>query len=128
MTRFLLAATFALAIPSAANAVTWIAQCNDGKNVQYNQTIGGKGLLYMKGAGGAVTSYIQMAHLDQTSATATEVCGTIVGNASPPTPPFTFICINNSTKVISLKYQNPTVPGAPLQSAGTYCKATVTIS
>jgi hypothetical protein len=106
----------------AANAATWVASCNDGKNIQYVQTIKGAGYLYMK----TQKDYFQVARLSQTSATETALCGTVIGNVPGNGAPVTEVCINKSRQLISLKYRNPGAPAADAQDAGEFCAATVT--
>ena len=123
MRKFLLIAALAALTPVAANAATWVAVCTDGKNVQYNQTIGGVGFLYLKTDKGIY----QTARLAQTFSNAMVVCGTVYGNAPAGAEPITQVCANKTRKIISLRYQDPTKPGSKLQDAGTFCTATVTV-
>jgi len=122
MRKFLLIAALAALTPAAANAATWVAICSDGKNVQYNQTIGGTGFLYLK----TDTGIYQTARLSQTFFNRTAVCGAVYGNAPAGAEPITQVCINKSSKTIYLKYQPPT-PGSSVVGAGTFCPATVTV-
>lgn len=122
MRRFLIAAVLAAAVlPSAASAATWVAICSDGQNIQYNQTVGGAGFLYMK----TPLGIYQVARLNQTFFNSIAICGAVVGNSSGA--PITQVCANMDRKIIYLKYQNPTVAGSPIVDAGTYCKATVVV-
>ena len=123
MRKFLLIAALAALTPAAANAATWVAVCTDGKNVQYNQTIGGTGFLYLKTDKGIY----QTARLAQTFSNAIVVCGTVYANAPAGAEPITQVCANKRRKIISLRYQDPTKPGSKLQDAGTFCAATVTV-
>ena len=123
MRKFLLIAALAALTPAAANAATWVAVCTDGKNVQYNQTIGGVGFLYLKTDKGIY----QTARLAQTFSNGTVVCGTVYDNAPAGAEPITQICINKSRKIIHLRFQDPTKAGSKLQDAGTFCTATVTV-
>jgi hypothetical protein len=123
MRKFLLVAALAALTPAAANAATWVAVCTDGKNVQYNQTIGGTGFLYLKTDKGIY----QTARLSQTFFNGTAVCGTVFGNAPAGAEPITQVCANKSRNIIYLKYQNPTKPGSSIQDAGTFCAAKVTV-
>ena len=68
---------------SSAYAATWIATWNDGKNIQYNQTVGGKGLLYMKvkDSKGKHHTY-QIAKLKQTFFNNTAICGSVLKNGT----------------------------------------------
>lgn len=123
MRHLLLAAAVAALLPSAADAATWIAICNDGKNIQYNQSVGGTGLLYMKTDRGTY----QIARLTQTFTNGIAICGAVNGNSSAPNP-ITQVCANRDRKIIYLKYQNPTVSNPPIEDAGTFCSADVKIS
>ncbi len=125
MRKFLLVAAFAALTPVAANAATWVAICNDGQHVQYNHTVGVKGLLYLTIP---TTTSLQIATLDQTSASRTMVCGAVTGN-SPPVlvPPLSQVCINLMTKTINLMWHDPIHPAAPVKDFGAFCKATITI-
>jgi hypothetical protein len=122
MRKFLLIAALAALTPAAANAATWVAVCTDGKNVQYNQTIGGTGFLYLKTDNGIY----QTARLVQTFYNKAAVCGAVHGNVADTAEPMTQVCINKSNKIIYLKYQNP-APGSSVVGAGTFCTATVTV-
>ena len=123
MRKFLLIAALAALTPTAANAATWVAVCNDGKNVQYNQTIGGMGFLYLKTPMGTY----QTARLSQTHASKGIVCGAVYSNTPPGAEPVTQVCADIVRKVIYLKYQDPTKPGSSVVGAGTFCTATVTV-
>jgi hypothetical protein len=123
MRKWIAAAAVAALLPASANAATWIAICNDGKNIQYNQTVGGNGFLYMKTDKGIY----QVARLTQTFMNGIAICGAVVGNSPGPNP-ITQVCANMDRKIIYLKYQNPTVPNPPIEDAGTFCTATVRIS
>ncbi|MDE2264259.1 MAG: hypothetical protein KGL29_00030 [Alphaproteobacteria bacterium] len=108
---------------AAANAATWVAVCTDGKNIQYNQTIGGTGFIYLKTDKGIY----QTARLVQTFYNGTAVCGAVHGNAPDNAEPITQVCANKSRKIIYLKYQDPTRPNSSVQDAGIFCPATVTV-
>ncbi|HEY0281158.1 MAG TPA: hypothetical protein VGC27_00875 [Rhizomicrobium sp.] len=123
MRKFLLIAALTALMPAAANAATWVATCTDGKNVQYNQTVGGAGFLYLKTDMGVY----QVARLSQTHASRAAVCCTVYGNAPPGAEPITQVCADKVRKVIHLKYQNPAKPGSSVVGAGTFCSATVTV-
>jgi len=123
MRKLIVAATIAAFLPAAANAATWIAICNDGKNIQYNQTVGGNGFLYMKTDKGIY----QVARLTQTFMNGIAICGAVVGNSTGANP-ITQVCANSDRKIIYLKYQNPTLPMPPIVDGGTFCTATVKIS
>ena len=123
MRSFLMAAALALTVPSVGHAQTWIAVCNDGKNLQYNQTVGGAGLLYMRTDAGTY----QVARMTQSFFNNIAICGAVNGNTPAGRPPITQICANQSRGIIYMKYQNPTQANAPVEDAGTFCSATVTI-
>jgi len=120
----------AFGISSAAHSATWIASCSDGKNIQYNQTINGNGLLYMKVRGdkGRMHTW-QIAKMQQTFYNGTAVCGSVLkngrGNAATGNNPITQVCANKSRKTIYLKYKHP-YEVRPFDS-GVYCKATITV-
>jgi len=123
MRQFLLAAAVAVLTAAAANAATWVAVCNDGKNIQYVQTVNGVGFLYLK----TVKDAFQTARLSQTSLDETTICGTVVASAPTNSDPVTQICADKSRQNIYLKYKDPTRPGGAVQDAGVFCAATVTI-
>ena len=95
MRKFLLCLSFLAATATTAAAETWIAICTDGQNLQYNQTVGGNGFLYLKGT--------QVARLEQTFFNGTAICGTVPGNGtgSPATGsnPITQLCANRSRNI-----------------------------
>lgn len=125
MRSFILMVAFAALTPVAANAATWVAICNDGQHLQYNQTVGGAGFLYLSNP---ATHGLQIARLDQTVATREMVCGAVTGNSpSGLTPPLTQICINLAAKVIGMAWHDPAHPALPVKEMGAFCKATVTI-
>jgi opacity protein-like surface antigen len=123
MRKFLLIAALAASTAAAANATTWIAVCNDGKNVQYNQTEGGVGFLYLKTDKGIY----QTARLAQTSFDGEAICGTVNANAPAGAEPITQVCMSKSRQIIYLKYKDPSVSGSSVKDAGVFCKATVSI-
>jgi len=123
MRKLLIMAAVAALAPVAANAATWVAICTDGKNVQYNQTVSGTGFLYLKTTKGTY----QTARLTQTFYNGTAICGAVDANSPPGVAPITQVCANRSTNIVYLKYQNPAIPGSPIQDAGTFCTATVAI-
>jgi hypothetical protein len=123
MRKFLLIAALAASTTVAANATTWVAVCNDGKNVQYNQTVDGVGFLYLK----TDKDIYQTARLSQTFFDGEAICGAVQANAPAGAEPVTQVCTNKPRQVIYLKYKDPTVHGGSVQDAGVFCKATVTI-
>lgn len=110
MRNALLCISFLCATASTAAAETWIAICTDGKNLQYNQTVGGNGFLYLKGREQNSGGY-QIARLEQTFFNGTAICGTVPGNGtgSPATGsnPITQVCANRSRNNIYIKYKHP---------------------
>lgn len=122
MRKVILMAALAAASGVAAQASTWIASCNDGKNVQYVQTVKGNGFLYLKTA----TDYFQTAKLSQSFESGSLLCGAVVGNTAPGGAAMTQICIDKAHRAISLKYKNPAQPNAEAADAGVFCQATVT--
>jgi hypothetical protein len=123
MRKLILFTALAAVTAVAANATTWVATCNDGKNVQYVQTLGGAGYLYLKTA----KDYFQIAQLKQTSAADTVVCGAVIGNVVGNAAPLTQVCMNKSRQIITLKYRNPATAAGEGQDAGEFCAAAVTL-
>jgi hypothetical protein len=123
MRKLFLIAALAASTAAAANAATWTATCNDGKNVQYVQTIDGVGFLYLKTS----KDFFQTARLAQTSFDGTTICGTVTANAPADAEPVTEVCANKSSQVITLKYKDPDVKTSTMHDEGTFCAATVTI-
>lgn len=123
MRKILLIATLAASTAAAANAASWVAVCNDGKNVQYIQTVDGVGFLYLK----TDKEFYQTARLSQTSFDGETLCGTVHSNAAAGAEPVTQVCINRAHQDITLKYKDPTAAGGTVQDVGVFCPATVTI-
>jgi len=123
MNKLLLIAALAGSTAAAANAASWVAVCNDGKNVQYIQTVGGVGFLYLK----TDKEFYQTARLSQISFDGETLCGAVHDNAATGAEPVTQVCINKAHQEITLKYKDPTVKGGALQDVGAFCPATVTI-
>lgn len=123
MRKAILLAALVASTAGAANATTWIATCNDGKNVQYVQTESGAGYLYLK----VGKDFYQTARLSQTSASDSVLCGAVQANAPAGTNPITQLCINKSRQMISLKYVVPGTAAGATQDAGEFCAATVTL-
>ena len=123
MCKAILVAALVASTAAAANATTWVATCNDGKNVQYVQTVNGAGFLYLK----TNKDLYQTARVSQTFFDDTAICGMVVGSAPSSSDPVTQICANKSRQVIVLKYKDPTKPGGAVQDVGVFCPATVTI-
>ena len=111
-----------------AFSATWVGICNDGKNIQYNQTEEGRGILYMKVKDdqGRYSTY-QMGVLEQTFENGISICGTFVGNANGSFGgPMTQLCMNRSRNIIYVKYQHP-YQDQPMKS-GVFCNAQVFIN
>ena len=123
MRRILIIAALAASTAAAANAATWVAACNDGKNIQYVQTVNGLGFLYLK----ADKEFYQTARLSQTSFDGTTICGTVTANAAAGAGPVTQICADKTRQIISLKYRDPSASGTAMRDVGVFCAATVTI-
>lgn len=104
----------------AANATTWVATCNDGKNLQYVQTLKGDGYLYLM----VNKELYQTARLSQTVEGEATICGAVQSNVQGGTNPLTQVCINKSRQTISLKYQDPHAAGG-VKDVGDFCAATV---
>jgi hypothetical protein len=125
MRTVILATAFTALMTTSASAATWIAVCNDGQRLQYNQTVGGAGLLYLTATSGGVGT-TQMAVMTQTSITASKICGTVNGNSPIPGPiPLSQLCADRAAGIITIKWQSP-VPGTTTKE-GLFCKATVSI-
>ena len=123
MRRLLLAALVAALMPAAANAATWIAACYDGKNVQYNQTIGGKGVLYLQKDDG---NYQGIA-LTQSSYDGNVVCGVASVELPSGAAPFIKVCADKAHNSITLKFKVPTGKGPSIDDTAPYCGAAVTV-
>lgn len=123
MRNFLLITALVASTAVAADAATWVAACNDGKSVQYVQTVDGLGFLYLK----TNKDYLQIARLSQTSFDGTDICGTVEANVPAGAEPITQICASKSRQIIYLKYREPTAPKTAWHDAGEFCAAAVTI-
>jgi hypothetical protein len=123
MRELLLAAALTAAMPAAANAATWIAACYDGKNLQYNQTIGGKGVIYLEMANGN----FQSMGLVQNSYDGNVVCSVADTKSPPGAELFIKVCADKAHNTITLKYKDPTGKGQSIDDAAPYCQAAVTV-
>ena len=125
MRKLLLAAAFATLLPVAANAATWIAACTDGQNLQYNQTIGGKGVLYLENGNGTY----QSVGLVQNSYKGDVVCSVAAAKPGPGAAPVVTIkvCADKANNTITLKYKDPTGNGPSVDDSSPYCTAAVTV-
>jgi hypothetical protein len=125
MRKLLLAAALAVSMPAAANAGTWIAACTDGQNLQYNQTIGGKGVLYLEMANGNYQSI----GLVQSSYDGKVVCSVTDAKPQHGGEPLVKIrvCADKANNTITLKYKDPTGTGRSVDDSTPYCLAAVTV-
>jgi hypothetical protein len=125
MRILLLAAALTASMPVAANAGTWIAACTDGQNLQYNQTIGGKGVLYLQMADG---NY-QSVDLVQNSYDGNVVCSATDAKPQPGIEPLVKIkvCADKANNSITLKYEDATGKGPSVDDKAPYCRAAVTV-
>jgi len=123
MRKLLLAAVLTLFAPTSANAATWIAACYDGKDLQYNQTLGGKGFLYLQMGNGD----FQGVPLIQQSADANVVCSVVDDHPKPGAAHYLKVCADMSENTITLTYKDPTGKEPPIDGSTPYCKAAVTV-
>ena len=123
MRRIILIAAIIALAPAAANAQTWIAACNDGVDLQYTQTVGGKGILHMSKGDGTY----QGTALVQNSYNGTIICS-VGDDRTPPNGEHALkICADRSTGFITLKYKDPTGQGQSISDAQPYCRAIVSL-
>ena len=126
MRAWILVSALTVMIPTAAQAATWIASCSDGQRLQYNQTVNGKGLLYLTATNGGVGT-TQMAVLKQISISDSKICGAVEGNPTVSGgAPLSQLCADKLKKEITIKWQSP-YTGA-LVKEGHFCAANVTIN
>jgi hypothetical protein len=121
MHKLILAVALMSVTGVAANATTWVATCNDGKNLQYVQTIKGDGFLYLT----VNKEFYQTARLTQTVDGDSTICGAVLDNVPAGAKPLTQVCINKSRQTISLKYQDPKATGGVVKEVGEFCSASV---
>ena len=121
MRKLILLAALAASTAAAANAASWVAVCKEGKGVQYIQTVGGLGFLYLK----TDKEFYQTARLSQVSFDGDTLCGAV--HETTATEPVTQLCINKARQEISLKYADPTVKNGAVEEVGVFCPATVTV-
>ncbi len=120
MQKIILALALSSLTSVTANATTWVATCNDGKALQYVQTVKGDGFLYLM----VNKEFYQAARLTQTVDGDTTICGAVLANVPAATSPLTQVCINKSRQTISLKYQDPHAAGGT-KDVGEFCAASV---
>ncbi len=123
MRKAILLAALTASTAVGANATTWVATCNDGKNLQYVQTVNGAGYLYLKTS----KDFYQTARLSQTFTSDSVVCGAVQANAPTASDPITQVCINKSRQAIALRYIRPGSTASAPQEVGEFCAATVTL-
>jgi len=116
-----------MSFSSVSFAKTWIAVCQDGKNIQYNQSEHGVGFLYMKVTDSQnKKSTYQMARLKKTFFNNTAICGSVIQNGQGRSgKPITQLCINKSRRMIYVKYKHP--HRNEQMKSGVYCRARITI-
>ena len=122
MRRLVFAAAVAALLPSAAKAETWVAQCTGGKDLQYNQTIGGTGFLHMQMGDGTYQTF----RLTQTLYSKIAVCGAVDADAALASN-IAQVCANKSRESIDLKYRDAKAVGAPSLTVVEFCKATINV-
>ena len=122
-------AIFSMFVTTPLLAETWIAVCNDGQRLQYNQVRGGEGSLILKpkvGIGAGQSGGIVVARLKQTSASDELICGTIIGSRTGRGGhPVTQICANKRGRSIFIRYKHP-YENRPLEGRA-FCEADVTV-
>lgn len=128
MRHLMLTLAFLGTMTAGAAAETWIAVCNDGQRLQYNQTLNGNGFLYLKGMDQTSGGW-QVARLEQSFHNGTAICGSVVGNgtgnAATGSNPTTQICANRSRETIYMKYKHP-FEDRPFEDS-VYCSANVSV-
>jgi len=123
MRKIILIAAMAVLAPTAANAQTWIAACNDGMDLQYTQTVGGKGILHMSKGDGTY----QGIALVQNSYNGTIICS-VGDDRTPQNGEHALkVCADRSSGFITLKYKDTTGTGQSISDAQPYCRAIVSL-
>lgn len=124
-----LAAVFlSIFVAAPVLAETWIAVCNDGQRLQYNQVRNGNGSLILKskGLGAGKSGGIVIAKLIQTFVGENLICGTITGSSKGRGGyPVTQICANKRQRTIFIRYKHP-YEDRPLEGR-VFCDADVTV-
>jgi hypothetical protein len=120
MRCFALAALLAM---QAARADIWVSTCT-ARDLQYNQTIGGKGIVHIGNGDGTY----QSVRLTQTFYDGTSVCGTTDTGQQEPFIPLAEICASRSrdsiyvlTKPAKGKDQSGAMTETP------FCRAQITV-
>lgn len=117
-----LGALMAIFITQSLMAEQWIANCVDGKFMQFTQIKNGEGALNMP-----VTSpdnsfkIFRVAKLQHSFYNNVAICGKVMGVDNTVTQ----VCANKEREIIYLKHQKK--PGDPLAESGKYCQATISI-
>jgi len=114
MRKILLIATLAGRRPPRRTRASWVAVCNDGKNVQYIQTVDGVGFLYLK----TDKEFYQTARLSQTSSTERHCAAPSIPTRLPAQEPVTQVCINRAHQDITLNTRTRQRPAAPCRNVG----------
>ena len=123
MRKIILIAAMAVLAPTAANAQTWIAACNDGMDLQYTQTVGGKGILHI----GKDDGTYQGIALVQNSYNGTVICS-VGDDHTPPNGDHALkVCADRSSGFVTLKYKDTTGQGQSISDAQPYCRAIVSL-
>lgn len=129
MNRAMIILLLTMVAVASASAETWVAICNDGQRLQYNQVRGGEGSLilqpkpgFARGAQGGLV----VARLRQTFAKGDLICGTVKGSATGRDGyPVTQICANKRQRSLFIRYKHP-YEDKPLEGMA-FCDADVTI-
>ncbi len=116
------------AAPSDANdekssKPTWIAACYDGRTLQFNQTLGGKGSLYLDMGDG---DYQGIA-LVQYSLKGDVICSVDDSVVPPGGEHFLKVCADKENNIITVKYKDPVGKKLSIDDSSPYCKAAVTV-
>ena len=109
-------------VETAGNA-TWIAACYDDRTLQYYQTIGGKGFLYLDVGQG---DYQRIA-LVQNSYNGNVICSVDDSPVPPGGMHFLKVCADAINNIITVRYRDPTGKGPSIDDSAPYCKAAVTV-
>ncbi len=120
--RILFLAAALAALTSAANAEDWIAICY-GQDVQYTQTIGGKGFFHVANNNGTYdTQKLVQSYYDGNI-----VCGTADTRAPRANSEVSEVCADKAKKTISVMYLNDTQHRIAPENAKLFCTARVSV-
>lgn len=112
MRKLLILTTLFVVAAGAAEAKTAVAVCKDGQNLQFNQTVGGTGLLYLKTPAGIY----QIAHFDSaTQGGLLEICGAEPGQGGAAAP--IQLCINAKSLIFIREQKGAQVIDTPVCDA-----------